>query len=303
MKLSDASAQFIGQKRRDGLSYKYEAEVLQAFSVHSDDIQLSLVQVDHVKAFLNLRPNINSTWRKKHHLLTRFFEYWRARGEVGVLPIPINRPLRKSTFVPHIFSEEDVRALLKSARTIRGHPNCLRDGETMRAFLLFLYATGATCNEVIALEERDIDLTARVVRIGSLTRRHFRTIPIALDLAREMGAFLSLRHERRLSGPHFFQRSDGGPLTYDGLRREFAQLLRICHLTRTDGRPERPRLSDLRASFAVHRVSTWVRNNDNLGTLVPALAAYVGREDISDTERMMSMVPERFRAALDDLAR
>jgi hypothetical protein len=69
-----------------------------------------------------------------------------------------------------------------------------------------------------------------------------------------------------------------------------------------EGTQYQPRLDDLRCTFAVHRITSWVRNGADLNRMLPALAAYMGQMGLGATERYLAMTPERFRKALNKLS-
>lgn len=78
--------------------------------------------------------------------------------------------------------------------------------------------------------------------------------------------------------------------------------LRPAGIVRNDQTRYQPRLGDLRFTFAVHRITSWIRNGANLNRMLPALAAYMGQAGLGATERYLSMTPERFRNNLDKLS-
>jgi len=302
MNVLPASKSFVQAKRNEGLRYTREEQLLLAFCKFIGPRDLAEISSEQILKFLEERPTQNHTWRQKHQVLTRFFEYWRFRDMVSIVPMPGCRPMKPPTFFPYVFVVDDIKRLLCASSSSCSHGNCESHGETLRIFLLFLYATGCHSRAALALKEDDFDLDERRVTLRIPGRAGFCTIPICVDLSRELSRYLDFKRSQELLGPHLFQKMDGAPLMYDATRLKFVKLLSACGIRRVDGRAERPRLSDLRATFAADRVTAWLRNGDNLATLVPALAAYMGKQDISDTERILNLAPERFRKNLEYLS-
>jgi hypothetical protein len=60
-------------------------------------------------------------------------------------------------------------------------------------------------------------------------------------------------------------------------------------------------LSDLRFTFAVHRITSWIRGGADLNRMLPALAAYMGQR-LGSTERYYHLTPERFKKHLKKLS-
>ena len=63
-----------------------------------------------------------------------------------------------------------------------------------------------------------------------------------------------------------------------------------------------PRLHDLRHTFAVHRLTAWIKYGEDLNRMIPALSAYIGQVGLGSTDRYLSLTPERFRTQLDKLS-
>ncbi len=53
-----------------------------------------------------------------------------------------------------------------------------------------------------------------------------------------------------------------------------------------------PRLHDLRATFAVHRLVAWYREGVDLQTRLPLLATYLGHINVSGTQVYLTMTHE-----------
>jgi len=97
---------------------------------------------------------------------------------------------------------------------------------------------------------------------------------------------------------HFFVGKDGKAINENSLRVAFRKLRRLAGIQRYDGAIYQPRMHDLRATFAVHRLTSWLRQGGGLNRLIPALSAYMGQCGLGSTERYLSLTPERFRGQL-----
>jgi integrase/recombinase XerD len=125
-----------------------------------------------------------------------------------------------------------------------------------------------------------------------------RKIPIGPDLCSRLR-----RHKRGLArvpseSPYFFVGKDGKALKEPALIVAFRKLRRLAGIERYDGAIYQPRMHDLRATFAVHRLTSWLRQHADLNRLLPALAVYIGQVGLGSTERYLAITPERFRKQL-----
>jgi site-specific recombinase XerD len=59
----------------------------------------------------------------------------------------------------------------------------------------------------------------------------------------------------------------------------------------------RPRLHDLRHTFAVHRLTAWYQQGADVQRLLLQLSVYLGHADLSSTQVYLSMTPELLQEA------
>lgn len=176
------------------------------------------------------------------------------------------------------------------------------DSRTFRIFLLTLYATGMRTGEALNLLRKDVDLNRGVIRIRGGRFRRPRNIPIGPDLQARLR-----RHKRVLAkvpgkSLYFFVGKDGKALYEVSLCVAFRKLRRLAGIQRYDGAIYQPRMEDLRATFAVHRLASWLRQKADTNRLIPALSAYMGQCGLGSTERYLKLTPERFRNQLVKLS-
>ncbi len=68
------------------------------------------------------------------------------------------------------------------------------------------------------------------------------------------------------------------------------------------GATRQPRMRDFRHTFAVHRLSAWIKHGADLNRMIPALSAYMGQVGLGSTYHYLNVTPERFRQQLDKLS-
>jgi len=240
-------------------------------------------------------------FRAKHSLLRRFFEYWLAHGEIAELPMPLNRPPQRSTFLPYIYSREELRRLLRLA------PSCSTSNDkihpkTLRTILLMLYATGTGVGEVTALVNDAIDLQNGLVTFGGNQRTLSRTIPIGKDLIRVVQQYVRWRKKTGSNGDFLFSRMDGEGISPPAVMHNFERLRKKAGITGYRESSQKPCIRDIRATFAVHQITSWIKKSRDLNVMLPALGAYMGTIGLESTERYLRLTPQRFQDALNILS-
>jgi integrase/recombinase XerD len=155
---------------------------------------------------------------------------------------------------------------------------------------------------VLSLKHADINLEAGMMTIRSKNFGRSREIPIGADLRDVLRKYLAWRSRKSFKSTHLFVKKDDLPLLNRRINKDFQRLRKIAGVLRHDGGTYQPRMHDLRYIFAVHRITSWIRNGADLNRMLPALAAYMGQVGLGSTERYLSMTPERFRKELAKLS-
>lgn len=302
MTLKEAVEHYVGRKRSQGLAYCTTALYLHAFCKRSANVPLESVTAREILPFLDENDTSPATWMRKYYLLRAFFDFWLARGEIGKLPMPAKRRMEQKPLVPYIYTHSEIRNLLKATRKSQMLPKCVIDPFTFRTFLIFLYATGALVGEALRLSIRDVDLKNGFVTIRCNPHSRSRTIPICSDLVSVLKNYFVERRRQESTDRHVFLNTRGGALDLISIDRTFHRLRRSSGIRWRNDVCHQPRMHDLRHTFAVHRITGWIKHNANLNEMLPALSVYMGFVGLGITEKYLSLTPERLRAQLIELS-
>jgi site-specific recombinase XerD len=302
MKLQQGIERYVEEKRSAGIDFREGNGRLVSFCRYVGDVPLDKIRYDQVEDFLDGRHTSDLTWVKRYNLLRSFFLFWIARDQMRSLPMPPPRRSPERTFVPYIYSQTEVRLLLKSTRMSQAHAFCRIDARTLRTVLLFLYGTGVWAREAVRITREDVDLQRRLITIRNSRLEPSRTIPFGPDLYKALKSYYNSHHRRSSKTREFFLCKDDEPLTETHLARAFRRLRSRAGITCQDGSAQVPRLHDLRYTFAVHRLTAWHRRGADLNRMLPALSVYMGYKNLSTAARFLSVTPERFRKQLDKLS-
>ena len=303
MTLLAAISIYVERKRANGYLYIAHERRLVYFSRHVGDVPLEQISVRQVLTFLDSPKISPMAWKKKHEFLRAFFDFWLARDAIKVSPMPPKRNATARTSIPYIYTQTEIQILLKAARNYqkgRQGRRCI-DGLTISTFLIFLYGTGCSPGEAIRLSVRDIDLKKGTVSIrnGKLDLREF---PIGRDLKIVLGKYWRSRSRVATPDDHFFLNKYGKGIKRPTLHTAFQRIRRSSGVVRLDDAHYQPRMQDLRHTFAVHRITSWIKHDADLNRMLPALAAYMGQLGLGSTERYLSLTAERFRPQLSQLS-
>jgi integrase/recombinase XerD len=298
MNFSDGIEQYVIHKRATGVEFVTGQLYLNCLFRRLGDVELGKVTTEQVMTFLDDSVAGTATWRMKYHAFVHFFDFWAARDAMPYLPFPSPKPKIPRRFVPYVYSPSQIKMLLRRRITNLGRAI---DHITMRTFMLTLYGTGAVVGEVIDLLVADVNVKAGNITIKNKNLNRCRQIPICDDLCDILRSYLGWRKKRKFENPRLFVTENDWPVSHTLLDRKFRRLCELANITREKSAGYQPRLHDFRCTFAVHRITSWIRSGTDLNRMLPALGAYMGLS-LCSTERYLYMTPERFKKPLGRLS-
>jgi integrase len=280
MTLATAIAAYVSLNQSMGMRFQVDAGLLRAFQRHAGDIDLAAVTPEVVVAFLQPRARVTSTWLMKHRALRRLFRYASTRGLVTASPVPTAIPRMPETFVPHIYTDEELRRLLAGVDKNQARGRCTISARTFRAALLLLYGAGLRLGELLALRREDVDLDCGLIVIRESKFYKSRQLPIGPRLTQVLAEVAPVS---RPSMTAFFVNRRGQPIPLPTIWWNFNELRTAVGV--------RGRLHDLRHTFAVHRLLAWYREGADVQRHLPHLSTYLGHARIACTQRYLTMIP------------
>jgi site-specific recombinase XerD len=251
-------------------------------------------------SYLDESNGHNATWRLKYGVFVRFFDFWASRGEMAYLSFPPPKPRARQHFLPYIYSRDELKILFRALDSGR-KTHIVTDRLTMRTLMLFLYGTGAMLSEALSLTIEDINLKNRLVKIDNRIVTRCRQIPICEDLCKIMRKYLNWRVKNNLRSSKFFVTRADRPLSLGPVEKKFCRIRKGADISRESSATYQPRLHDLKSTFAVHRITSWIRSGADLNRMLPALATYLGQR-FDSVAHYYQLTPERFKKQLKKLS-
>jgi integrase/recombinase XerD len=221
----------------------------------------------------------------------------RRHDPTSYVPEHALAPIKESTFLPYIFSHEEVRRILALATSHHGR---FIWAPMLRALILVLYCTGLRLGEAVRLRMADIDLDRGILKIPH-SKGRARIVAIRTDLVAELRNYLAerqrlLRERRRPQSEACFLRLDASPLTVGSASNAICRLLRQLGLKPPSGRAG-ARPYEFRHAFAVHRLTAWANEGVDIHAKLPLLSAYLGHQNIIGTEAYLKATPQLLELA------
>jgi integrase/recombinase XerD len=232
---------------------------------------------------------------------------WRRTDPtVAVMPTDprLERRVREHHRRPYIYTEEEVRRLLATARSFPSPLAPLRPF-SLYTMLVLAYCAGLRLSEIVHLDIGDVNIDEATIEIRCTKFFKSRRLPLAPSVMDALKCYLDAR--RAAGAPSipsaglFWHQQAAGRYSTVMAGKLLVRVLRRAGLKSGQGKVG-PRIHDLRHAFVVNRMLTWYRSGINPQSKLPYLATYLGHKDINSTliyltitQELMQHASERFR--------
>jgi len=283
---------------RRGLGFKlaYPGQVLPQFLAYLAEAGATSVTTAHALAWARLPRDVQPI-HYAHRLgaVRGFACYLQAIDPDTEVPPKDAFAARQQRPVPYLWEPAQVQALLEAARRLQPSWRAT----TYETIYGLLAVSGLRIGEVLALTCDDVDLETGILTVAGQKSRP-RLIPVAPSTVAALSAY---RQQRRRWAPHpsdaaFFLTTTGTPVVAGPLRTTFNQLTTALGLRTAT---VRPRIHDLRHSFAVHTLIDWQRSGADIAALLPQLSTYLGHVNPAGTYWYLQAVPDLMGLAATQL--
>jgi integrase len=243
-----------------------------------------------------------ATWARKLSMVRQFAGWVHAIDPRHQIPPPRLLGVRHRRNPPHIYSDEEIAALMVQAAKLDSDKGM--KSLNLETIIGLLAATGLRPGEAFALQNEDVDLQAGILMIRESKFGKSRQVPIHPSTVMALKQYVR-RRDQMFCHPGesgFFLSDHGTALDAKTVRRWFCQISRNCGLReKSEGHRcgRGPRLQDLRHTFATRRLVEWYQARENVTVQLPKLSTYLGHSSVSCTYWYIQAVPELLALATE----
>jgi len=299
--LHQALADYLTLRRALGYRLVRSEKLLNQFLNHLEDDGAAAITVERALSWARLPADGTVNWWAHRLSVVRgFATYLHALDPHSEVPPTDLLPSRKRRANPYLYSEDDVAALLVATASLS---TPLRQA-TFRTLIGLLAVTGMRIGEAIRLDIDDIDFTSGFLLVRCTKFGKSRELVLHPTTLRALAEYLRCRDQLHPAPtmPAVFISTAGTRLMYCNVQWTFQRLLRQVGLT-ARSTSCRPRIHDLRHSFAVRSLlDAYAAGEDGQKTLT-LLSTYLGHVDPAGTYWYLSASPELLAAAGQRLER
>lgn len=287
---------YLQVRRALGFKLEKNERFLNQYCAYLEQNGLACVTTENILAWATA-PAGAQGWHSARLGAVRTFTQW-AHAFDPEIQVPPHRilPYHSSRVVPFIYSDEQVQALLAQA----GKAASPMIAATYQTLIGLLAATGLRVGEAINLNRADFDLG--VLTITNTKFGKSRLVPLHSSVQEALAEYEDTRN--RLLGAvatdALLVSTARTRLNYKNVHKRFHSLVQEAKIMPKTERC-RPRIHDLRHTFAVTTMTNAYREGANPAEVLPVLSTYLGHVSPASTYWYLEAVPELLGAAAERL--
>ena len=288
---------------RRGLGYKLERaeKLLAQFLAYLDEVGADNVTVEHALAWARLPASADPSWWSQRLSVVRgFAAYLHTLDPAAEVPAAELLPWRRRRATPYLYTDAEIAALIAACASLRFPLRVATYG----TLIGLLAITGLRVGEAIRLDRGDLDIERGLLLVRDSKFGKSRELPLHATAVRALRGYLRRRQrlQPRPQAEALFVSLAGTRLRYSNVNWTFLRLVRRAGLEPRSATC-RPRLHDLRHSFAVRTVLDAYRADSDVQARLPLLSTYLGHVDPAATYWYLSAAPELLALAGQRLER
>lgn len=290
--LSQSLEQFVAMHQASGTDYQSQSRLLMRFDrfVCLQKDLTGLVTQSMFQGYLTTCDQMKPRYKANClGVVRQFCRYLVQTQPDCYIPQWCTAKSSEDSYNPYIIKAEELSQLLNRAMQLPPQSS-LRPLMFTTIFGL-LYCTGIRVGEALALNVDDLELSQQRLIIRQGKYHKSRWIYLSGSLCNQLESYLSQRQCvlcREQSSPLFISLRKTR-LAHPTLTATFKKLCQQCAIHHHG---IKPRLLDLRHSFATQRILQWYRQGEDVQSKLVALATHMGHVDIFSTQVYLHAIPE-----------
>ena len=289
-RLDPALADYLRLRRALGYKLVRTAKLLAQFTTYLDAIEADTLTVRVALAWATLPVAGGPRWLAMRLSVVRgFAAYLHAIDPANELVPTDLLPDRGRRATPYLYADADIVALMAAAATLRTPHRAA----TYATLLGLLAVSGLRVGEAIRLDRAELDTTEGLVTIRNSKFDKSRLVPLHPTTVAALRRYLRRPDRPRPALPTaaLFVSDAGTRLLYCNVNWTFLKLVGRAGLANRSSAC-RPRIHDLRHSFAVRSILDAYRAGADVQARLPLLSTYLGHVNPGATYWYLSAAPE-----------
>lgn len=288
--LRRALADYLILRRALGFKLERAEKLLAQFVSHLEAGGAEVVTTELALGWARLPAAGHPSWWAKRLTVVRgFAAYLHTLDPATEIPPRDLLPARGRRASPYLYTVAEIVALIEAARILRFPQRVL----TYQTLIGLLAVSGLRVGEAIALDRDDLDLCRGELVVRNAKFGKSRLVLLHPTTIAALERYLRRRERLRPAPrtPALFTSSAGTRLSYCNVHWTFQRLVRQVGLLPRSASC-RPRIHDLRHSFAVRSLLDAYTAGEDAGLRLTVLSTYLGHVDPGSTYWYLEAAPE-----------
>lgn len=285
--LNDAVDSYLAVRRSVGFELEVPEYLLRSYARFAITRGDMYVKTQTVIDWASLAPS-NTQRFNRLTTVCRFANHIQVEDQHHEVPPRDIFGHRKTRPSPFIFSHEEIDRLLLAASRL-GPVGSLRP-DTYTTLFALLVTTGLRISEALALTLEDLTMDGLIIRKTKFKKT--RIVPLHETTKAELEKYLGRRKQAGPLDAHIFTSLRKTGLKHSGVTWTFRKILAEIGLNPLPCGRRRPRIHDLRHTFACLALASCPRGRKNVDRHIRALSTYMGHVHISDTYWYLESTPQ-----------
>jgi len=275
---------YLALRRGAGFVLSNAQYLLRSFAAFAADRQQPHIRTVTVIDWASRAPS-SAQRNTRYQTVRQFAEHVHLEDPRHDLLSPNHFGPSKTRRVPRIYTAAEIDRLILAATQLSAG-DALRP-QTYATLIGLLAATGLRISEALHLRYGDVTPDGLLIRKTKFLKT--RLVPLHQTAVAGLGRYLAQRRVH-LATDHVFVDDNGQPLEYGTVYRVFGRLTQSAGIVPLRG--HRPRLHELRHTFALRALQSTPAGRQRIGQHMLALATYLGHVSIDSTYWYLESTPE-----------
>lgn len=299
--LHDRVEDYLVIRRALGFKLRGHERLLNDFVDHLERAETSTITIDLAVEWAVTWPGVQPhRWKQRLSAARGFARYLQGLDPTVQVPPADLLPYRHHRRTPFLYTDSEIAAVLAEAGTLVP----LLRAVTFQTLIALVAATGMRIGEAIRLDRDDVDLRTGILLIRDTKFNKSRQLPLHPTTIAALQNYADQR-DRLSRSPKtlsFFVSTVGTRLIDTIVHSVFVTVIGRVGLAPRAG-SGRPRVHDLRHTFAVSTLRDWYRADLDVASKLPLLSAYLGHVGPASTYWYLQTDPELMGLAAARLGR
>lgn len=275
---------------RRALGFKLEktAEYLESFARFAEARGERHIRAQSAIEWAQLAPTPDSRYRRLRDV-ARAARFLRAENPAHEIPPASLFARSRNKLIPYIFTPDDLVRFIEAAVALHRYERYPVQRQRYAMLFGLIAATGLRISETLNLRLGDV-LPGGVLRIRNTKFGKSRLVPLHPTVQEALDRYLALRRDFVGLVDCLFLSARGRRISYSVANRSFRDIIRFADIA--PGRARRPRIHDLRHTFATRVLEQCGAGREVIARHAVALMTYMGHADPRYTYWYLQATPE-----------